>query len=384
MIPLHNIRRFLSKSVQQPLYAAGVLKKRLKAYFYYLYGNGRSSYPESVTLFLTHRCNLKCRMCGQWGREGVTKKHDAGYINSEIRVKDMEKIIDSLAAFRPNITLFGGEPLLYRGLARIIKYIKGKGVHCLLITNGSMIEESARDIVESGLDELNVSLDGGKELHDEIRGHSGLFEKIVRGLEKVRRIKAEMNKKKPIVNLQCTITKYNYRHLEQLPAAAERIGADSLTFHNLIFLDDAILEKQKEFDGALGSASADWEGFKFLPDIDPEALHDKITKILSAKHKFTIDLYPNLSREALIDYYTKVGYAGPGSLSRCYSPWVTAYVFPDGEVRPCLNSTYSYGNILTDKFSDIWNNEKAVKFRRFLKKNRIFPVCVRCTELYRY
>ena len=384
MIPLHNIRRFLSKSVRQPLYAAGVLNRRLKAYFHYLYGGGRTSYPESVTLFLTHRCNLQCRMCGPWGREGVTRKQYPQYVNSEICVKDMKKIIDDLAAFRPNITLFGGEPLLYHGFAQVIKYIKEKGMHCLLITNGSMIEESARDIVESGLDELNISLDGGKELHDEIRGLPGLFEKIVKGLKKVQRIKAEMKKKMPIVNLQCTITKYNYEYLEQLPAAADRIGADSLTFHNLIFLDDNILEKQKEFDSVLGSVSADWEGFKFEPGIDPDALYNNITKILSVKHKFIVDFYPNFSREALMEYYIKTDYAGPGYSSRCASPWMAVYIFPDGEVKPCLNSSYSYGNIITDKFSNLWNNDKAVKFRSFLKKNRVFPVCARCTELYRY
>lgn len=384
MIPLRNIRRFLAKSIRQPSYAAGVLFRRLRAHFYYLYGNGRSGYPESVTLFLTHRCNLKCRMCGQWGREGVTGKQDAKYINSEIATEDMKKIIDDLAAFRPNITLFGGEPLFYRGFAEIVRYIKSRGMHCLLITNGSMIEEFAGDIVESGLDELNVSLDGSERLHDEIRGLPGLFEKIVKGLEKVRLIKAGMKKLKPIVNLQCTITKYNYEHLEQLTAVAGRIGADSLTFHNLIFLDDGTLERQKEFDGALGSVSADWEGFKFSPGIDPEVLHASIAKILSARHRFSVDLYPNFSREALIKYYTKTGYAGEGNPGRCLSPWIAAYIFPDGEVKPCLNSSYSFGNVLTVKFSRIWNNEKAVKFRRYLKKNSIFPVCTRCTELYRY
>jgi MoaA/NifB/PqqE/SkfB family radical SAM enzyme len=384
MIPLYNAGRFLRKSLQQPLYALRVLAKRLSSYCYYFCAGGKSGLPESVTLFLTHRCNLKCRMCGQWGREGVTRKQEAQYINSEIRVEEMEKIIDGLSVFRPNITLFGGEPLLYREVARVIKHIKEKGMHCLLITNGSMIEESARDIVESGLDELNVSLDGGPELHDGIRGLPGLFERIVKGLEKVQRIKAEMKKRRPLINLQCTITKYNYEHLEQLPAVADRVGADSLTFHNLIFLSDKTLEKQKEFDSALGCVSADWEGFKFEPGIDPKALHDKITKILSVKHKFIVDFYPNFSREALVEYYTKSDYAGPDYSSRCISPWVVAYIFPDGEVRPCLNSSYSYGNVLTDKFSKLWSNEKAVNFRSFLKKHRIFPVCVRCTELYRY
>jgi len=105
-------------------------------------------------------------------------------------------------------------------------------MHCLLITNGSMIEESAKDIVESGLDELNISLDGGKELHDEIRGLPGLFEKIVKGLKKVQRIKAEMKKKMPIVNLQCTITKYNYEYLEQLPPL--RTGSGPILSRSII------------------------------------------------------------------------------------------------------------------------------------------------------
>jgi hypothetical protein len=35
-------------------------------------------------------------------------------------------------------------------------------------------------------------------------------------------------------------------------------------------------------------------------------------------------------------------------------------------------------------FSEIWNNEKAVNFRKILKENKTFPLCARCTELYRY
>ena len=70
--------------------------------------------------------------------------------------------------------------------------------------------------------------------------------------------------------------------------------------------------------------------------------------------------------------------------SKCLSPWIVAYVFPDGDVRPCLNSTYSFGNIKNTKFSEIWNSVKAVEYRRALKKIGMMPVCRRCTELYRY
>jgi len=361
-----------------------VLVKRLQADFYYLIGNGRSSPPESVTLFLTHHCNLQCRMCGQWGREGATKKQGAKYINTELSLDNLKSIIDSLSSFRPNITLFGGEPLLYNGCVDLIRYIKLKGMHCLMITNGSMLEGLAKDIVESGLDELNVSLDGGAELHDRVRGMPGLFDRIIAGLKKTQSFKSAMKKKKPLINLQCTITKYNSGSLEQMVDVARDIGADSLTFHNLIFLSPEILERQKEYDAFLGCDSIDWEGFKFEPGIEPQALYEKMKKIFSHKYRFSIDLYPDFSRKDLIDYYNNPESPIPGCSGRCLSPWVAAYIFPDGEVRPCLNSSFSYGNAVKSKFTELWNNEKAVKFRLFLKEKRLFPVCGRCTELYRY
>jgi len=323
-------------------------------------------------------------MCGQWGRRGVTKKDDARRIDSELPLGDLKAIVDDLSLFRPNITLFGGEPLLHRGCAEIIKYIKQKGMHCLLITNGFFAGDYAADIVDSGLDELNVSLDGSAELHDAIRGMPGVYSRIVTGLKKIRSLKSGTGDGKPLVNLQCTVTEYNYKNLESLLEAAGETCADSLTFHNLIFLSQAALEKQKECDGILGCGSADWEGFAFNPGIDPEILHEKILKILSRRYPFNADFYPNLPRRSLIGYYKDPAFGRRRHPKRCVSPWMAAYIFPDGEIRPCLNLSYSYGNAVKERFTELWNGEKALRFRSFLKTRRAFPVCARCSELYRY
>ena len=323
-------------------------------------------------------------MCGQWGESGITKKQSVQYIREELSLDELKAIMDDLSSFKPNITLFGGEPLLHPSCLELIRYIKGKGMHCLLITNGSLLEKFARGLVESGLDELNVSLDGGRDLHDEIRGMPGLFDTIADGLRAIRRFKKEMGLKRPLINLQCTITKYNYRRLEELLKVCEDVGADSITFHNLIFLSEDLIENQKSFDEILNSSSADWEGFIFAPDIDPEELYKKIRSISSTKHRFQIDFYPNFSLEELMEYYSNCSYLPSEYPARCISPWMVAYIFPDGEIRSCLNFTYSYGNLKKDRFSELWNDEKAARFRKTLKANRLFPVCVRCTELYRY
>lgn len=384
MLPLRNMDRFFHKALKQPLYAIRVARRRYAADLAYRFGNGLASYPESITIFLTYRCNLRCKMCGQWGESGVTKMEGLDFIHQEMNLIELTALINEVRAFKPNITLFGGEPFLHNGCIELINQIKARGMHCLVITNGYMVEELAERILESGLNELNVSLDGPADLHDEIRGCPGLFSKIMAGLKKLHRLKAAENIGKPLVNLQCTITKYNYCRLDEMLAVARDAGADSLTFHNLIFLDKTVLEKQAPYDKMLGASSSRWKGFLSEAGIDPEELWRVIEKIQSNKGALNVDFYPNFSHDELIDYYTNPNYVPRKDAARCLSPWIAAYIFPDGEMRPCLNSTYSYGNIKTRSFKRAWNSAEAVKFRQELKKTGIFPVCARCTELYRY
>ncbi|MCM8780891.1 MAG: radical SAM protein [Candidatus Omnitrophica bacterium] len=384
MLPLRNIHRFFYKATKQPIYALKVFIRRSQGYLYYWFFNGRSSLPEAITLFLTYRCNLRCKMCGQWGEGGITKKQPARYIQQELSLEKLRLLIKDLAKFRPNITLFGGEPLLYSGCLEIIRHIKERQMHCLMITNGSLLEDFALELVESGLDELNLSLDGNLELHNQIRGMPGLFEKIMQGLKILQDYKAKRNSKKPLINLQCTITKYNYLHLEQLLEVASEVKADSLTFHNLIFLDTSVIDRQKDIADILKCNFEDWQGFVFNPDIDPDLLYQKIKSIRAKKLGFDVDFYPNFSNRTLLEYYKNPDYMPSEYLPRCLSPWIVAYIFPDGSVRPCLNCSYSFGNIMDNKFIEIWNSKEAIIYRRQLKDNGIFPVCARCTELYRY
>jgi len=196
---LRNARRFLFKTGRQPAYAFRVFGKRLKAALGYNFKNGTGVLPEAVTLFLTHRCNLQCQMCGQWGEGGITRKMPPKYVQKELGREKLLSLVDEFAIFKPNITLFGGEPLLHPSCLEIINYIKLKKMHCLMITNGSLLNNFAKELVEADLDELNVSLDGDVSLHDTIRGMTGLFAKITSGLESLNRFKAENNTPRPLL-----------------------------------------------------------------------------------------------------------------------------------------------------------------------------------------
>ncbi len=386
MMPLRNIKRFLQKAMKQPFYAIKVGQKRLAAYFAYWLVGGKSSPPEAITFFLTRLCNLRCKMCGQWGDYGITKKECAQDLSSYLCVEDIAAVLNDVKGFKPNITLFGGEPFLHPNFYEIISQIKRLNMHCLVITNGTLLKRFAKRIVEAGLDELNISIDGDRNMHDEIRGLPGVFDQIMDGIAEVNKFKKEFKKTTPLINLQCTISRYNYEKLEHLLGVARKAHANSLTFHNLIFLKRELVEKQKAFDRELGCSSKDWEGFIFEPGIDAKRLFEKLMEVKAKAmiERFAMDVFPNFSEKGIREYYDNPDYLPSEYSPKCASPWICGYIFPDCEVRPCLNCSYSFGNVKKSHFLDIWNSQEAIRYRSTLKKAGIFPISRRCTELYRY
>ena len=143
-----------------------------------------------------------------------------------------------------------------------------------------------------------------------------------------------------------------------------------------------MLARQSPIDASLECTSKNWEGFVFDPEIDPAVLYAQMRSIQGRKYDFGVDFYPNFNSTELERYYRDMRYQPEGC--SCLSPWVVAYVFPDGELRPCLNSSYSFGNITQKPLAVLWNGKKAITYRAALIKHGMFPVCARCTELYRY
>jgi radical SAM protein with 4Fe4S-binding SPASM domain len=109
-----------------------------------------------------------------------------------------------------------------------------------------------------------------------------------------------------------------------------------------------------------------------------------LKKIGSLKTDVDVSVYPNLRDSEIIKYYTSFDFLPESYKNRCISPWMVAYVFPDGSVRPCQSLNYSIGNIRDASFKQLWNGDSASTFRKTLKKDKHFPVCTRCTEFYRY
>ena len=387
MIQLRNLKRNLAKSVTQPGYALKALRQRLLSYLTYRIHDGRSYYPETVDLFLTYRCNLRCKMCGQWGVAGTSKDMSPEELKSELSLDEIYKIINDIKTFKPNVTLFGGEPLMYSNWEKVVSRIKQEGMRCNMITNGILLEKYANSIIDLGVDEIIFSLDGPREVHDEVRGAKGTFDRASRGLKLIRDIKRKSGTSNPVVSISSTIFEINYKRLDELISIAEELMASTITFHHLIFLSQERYNQHNNiFKGYYGMVCNDWKGFvrDSLPDIDADFLIRKMEDIEKRDSKVKIAFYPNFTDEEVRRYYTEFDFVSSGYGKRCLSPWMVSYIFPDGSVRPCQSLNFSAGNVRDSTFSRIWNNEKYMRFRKITKKEKKYPVCTRCTELYRF
>ena len=387
MIQLRNLKRNLAKSITQPGYALKAFKQRLLSYLTYAIHDGYSHYPETVDLFLTYRCNLRCKMCGQWGPSGTSREMSAKELKDELSLEEIYKIINDIKTFKPNVTLFGGEPLLYSNWEKVVSRIKEEGMRCNMITNGILLEKHANSIINLGTDEIIFSLDGPREVHDEVRGAKGTFDRAFKGLKLIRDIKKKSGLNKPVVNISSTIFETNYKRLDELISIAEELMASTITFHHLIFLSKEMYNHHnKIFKGYYGMVCNDWKGFvrDSLPDIDVELLIRKKEEIEKRDSKVKIAFYPNFTNEEIRRYYTEFDFTSSSYGKRCISPWMVSYIFPDGTVRPCQSLNFSPGNVRDEPFRKIWNNEKYMRFRKITKKEKRYPACTRCTELYRF
>jgi pyrroloquinoline quinone biosynthesis protein E len=125
--------------------------------------------PTAITLELTRRCNAKCDYCDHW-REAKRK---------ELTTEDW---IDVVRHFDPlAVTICGGEPFIRQDVLEIARGIKKlPGYRYLaVITNGWFLnEKKADELMATGIDQINVSLNWPDERQDDDRKLEGLWDRI--------------------------------------------------------------------------------------------------------------------------------------------------------------------------------------------------------------
>lgn len=127
---------------------------------------------DYMRISITDRCNLRCKYCMPDGAECVPKWN----ILSLEEIKAVAICAAGLGIRRLKIT--GGEPLVRRDCSQLIGALKRiPGIEKVTITtNGVLLDRYLHDLVEAGVDGINISLDTlDREMYQAITGTDSLY-----------------------------------------------------------------------------------------------------------------------------------------------------------------------------------------------------------------
>src|ERR1700683_1281341 len=121
-------------------------------------------------------CNCRCVMCDIWKRE----------THEQIRVADLDRHRASLRNLGVRqVVLTGGEPLLHGDLAALCDFFRQENIRLTLLTTGLLLFKRAHDVATL-FDDVIVSIDGPRPVHDAIRRVHGAFDVIAKGVAEIR------------------------------------------------------------------------------------------------------------------------------------------------------------------------------------------------------
>lgn len=327
---------------------------------------GRSFGPRSISLMITDRCNLRCRMCQySYSETPEYSLNQAGFMPFEL----FRRILDTCPG-KPVIGLTGGEPLLHPQVTDFIHELKQRGFLCSLTTNGTFLSAKAAQLCESKLDMLIVSIDGDQATHNQIRG-KGAFERAVAGIQEILKLPD-----RPVVGISTVITDVNYRDLEKSFTLAETLGVDLLNFNHLWIQTDQMVREQQKNPELHQSGRVLWKVNSLA--IDSNHVFDSIRSIQKQKHRVLVHVYPDLNREETRAYYQQPEQLVKVTSTRC--AWQVMRIYPGGEVGICRE--HHAGNVRDQPLREIWNNPRYCQFRRYLREKGTCPICSRCCYVF--
>lgn len=190
--------------------------------------------PKIMYVKVSENCNSHCFMC-----------HYAGKNNSyNITKEQYKKLLDTMKKDSYKIIRFtGGEPLLHKDLNTFIRQAKELNLVTSIITNGFLLKIHAEKLIDSGLDQCIISLDGSNSnIHDNLRNFNGCFNKIIEGIKELRKYKPNIN-----IRINTVVSGKNIQDLYNIYKLLERLGVNQWSIIPIKYKENTWNEKSIQY-----------------------------------------------------------------------------------------------------------------------------------------
>ena len=319
---------------------------------------GPTAETEPVCLYLetTNRCNLLCTTC--------PRTFEALEPPGDMSWELFTTIVDQFPRIA-RVVLHGvGEPMMVRALPRMIRYLKDRGTYVLFNTNGTLLTaHKGRELIDSGLDELRLSLDAAEPKAFKLVRGRDMFARIIRNIRGFRALQQELGALTPRLSLWLTGLEETIDQLSDFVRLAHDLGITEVYLQRLVYF-------------AEGQGLARPESALFAGDDaavrEAEALAQELGITFNASG--ATDPVSSLKPQD----------AQPWSL--CRRPWTLMYFTAHGRAIPCCIAPFSMrgydsftlGDATQQSLREIWNGERYQNFRSALLSDQPSPACAGC------
>ncbi len=290
----------------------------------------------------TLRCNFSCLHCGSDCKKDASKP--------DMPVADFIKSIDDIMPLvqpeNTTVVITGGEPLMRTDLESVGNELKRRRFPWGMVTNGYLLTpEKLNSLIDAGLHAITISLDGFEKSHDWLRGVNGSFLKAIQAI-------AQVAAKGLVFDVVTCVNQQNFNELEHLRMLLIDLGVKNWRIFTIFPVGRA----------AQNNALS-------LSDQQFKALFGKIKVWRTAG-----DIQVNYGCEGFLGKFEG---EVRDNFFFCRAGINIASILVDGSLTGCNNINHQYiqGNIYSQSFPDIWeNNFGVMRDRSWMKTGK----CKQC------
>jgi len=358
----------------------------------YIEGMGRYGFklptipigPPVVFWSVTQRCNLNCTHC---------------YVNqdpNELSYEEACNVIDQLSEAKNFILVFfGGEPLLREDIFDLMRYASKKHINVALASNGTLINtEMAKKLKDIGVGYVQISIDGLKDVHDQIRG-IGTFEKAISAIKNCLNeglytcigttiTKLNVHQIYEIVDLAKSLKIQKFQMVDFVPsgkaASQAHISLTSLQIEKFSVIVCDIWQKIIEEDYPLTLSYKNPVFARIMAQRFPKVFIAPFFKSIFSKEALS---YFNFSERLSSGVFSKQSPFDP-FISGCECGVFTMHIKSNGDVTPCPLNPAFLGNIKKHHAQKIWigslilNQYRSLKYEGQCGKCNYKTICGGC------
>lgn len=315
----------------------------------------------------SRNCNLRCLQCANHSVYSEDNGEDRN-----MKLDTFMKLKTAMRRARIMNLDNHGEPFMNPDLGEMIRIAKetNPAISIRFTTNLQFsTEKRLKDIMDLGIDELQVSINGlTKKTYEGIQVNAG-FERLVRNLELIRDYR-KCGRAGVDTLAACFVSnRLNIDELPYLPAFCRKYGFDLIKVNSL----QSFHEENSNM--ALYNDKADIVHTRGIYEVTKHNAED-----LGVRINFVRQYPPD---EFVCSYPAdSVSVSYSGEVAPCWMLDLEkgCFCFFGGEKIgiPCV----SFGNILEEDFWAIWNKAEYRRFREDFKKGRYPDYCKKCPVGY--